>query len=127
MEMIILIITIILAILGIVMVIIGNKSWRYEVFFMIGVILIIVTSTVLLCEIGVIISKPIDYKNFKIQYDTITEMQTSKNDIRDAEYTKNLIEINNEIKTNREYINSKWVGIFYNKKIAEMEILNKGE
>lgn len=125
--MIILIITIILAILGIVMVIIGNKSWRYEVFFMIGVILIIVTSTVLLCEIGVIISKPIDYKNFKIQYDTITEMQTSKNDIRDAEYTKNLIEINNEIKTNREYINSKWVGIFYNKKIAEMEILNKGE
>lgn len=125
--MIILIITIILAILGIVMVIIGNKSWRYEVFFMIGVILIIVTSTVLLCEIGVIISKPIDYKNFKIQYETITEMQTSKNDIRDAEYTKNLIEINNEIKTNREYINSKWVGIFYNKKIAEMENLNKGE
>lgn len=125
--MIILIITIILAILGIVMVIIGNKSWRYEVFFMIGVILIIVTSIVLLCEIGVIISKPIDYKNFKIQYETITEMQTSKNDIRDAEYTKNLIEINNEIKTNREYINSKWVGIFYNKKIAEMEILNKGE
>lgn len=125
--MIILIITIILAILGIAMVIIGNKSWRYEVFFMIGVILIIVTSTVLLCEIGVIISKPINYKNFKIQYETITEMQTSKNDIRDAEYTKNLIEINNEIKTNREYINSKWVGIFYNKKIAEMEILNKGE
>ena len=74
-----------------------------------------------------IILKPINYKNFKIQYDTITEMQTAKNDIRDAEYTKNLIEINNEIKTNREYINSKWVGIFYNKKIAEMEILNKGE
>ena len=125
--MIILIITIILAILGIVMVIIGNKSWRYEVFLIIGVILLIVTSIALLCEIGVIISKPIDYKNFKIQYDTITEMQTSKNDIRDAEYTKNLIEINNEIKTNREYINSKWVGIFYNKKIAEIKILNKGE
>lgn len=125
--MIILIITIILAILGIVMVIIGNKSWRYEVFLIIGVILLMVTSIALLCEIGVIISKPIDYKNFKIQYDTITEMQTSKNDIRDAEYTKNLIEINNEIKTNREYINSKWVGIFYNKKIAEMKILNKGE
>lgn len=125
--MIILIITIILAILGIVMAIIGNKSWRYEVFLIIGVILLMVTSIALLCEIGVIISKPIDYKNFKIQYDTITEMQTSKNDIRDAEYTKNLIEINNEIKTNREYINSKWVGIFYNKKIAEMKILNKGE
>lgn len=125
--MIILIITIILAILGIVMAIIANNSWRYEVFLIIGVILLMVASIALLCEIGVIISKPIDYKNFKIQYDTITEMQTSKNDIRDAEYTKNLIEINNEIKTNREYINSKWVGIFYNKKIAEMKILNKGE
>lgn len=125
--MIILIITIILAILGIVMVIIGDKSWDHEVFLIIGAILITATSTVLLCEIIIIISKPIDYKDFKIQYETITEMQTSKNDIRDAEYTKNLIEINNEIKTNREYINSKWVGIFYNKKIAEMEILNKGE
>lgn len=125
--MIILIITIILVILGIVMVIIGDKSWEHEVFLIIGAILITATSTVLLCEIIIIISKPIDYKDFKIQYETITEMQTSKNDIRDAEYTKNLIEINNKIKTNREYINSKWVGIFYNKKIAEMEILNKGE
>lgn len=125
--MIILIITIILVILGIVIAIIGDKSWEHEVFLIIGVILITVTSTVLLCEIIVIISKPIDYKNFKIQYETITEMQTSKNDIRDAEYTKNLIKINNKIKTNREYINSKWLGIFYNKKIAKMEILNKGE
>lgn len=125
--MIILIITIILAILGIVMVIIGEKSWEYDTFLIIGAILLMVTSMALLIEIPIIILKPINYKNFKIQYDTITEMQTSKNDIRDAEYTKNLIEINNEIKTNREYINSKWVGIFYNKKIAEMEILNKGE
>ena len=125
--MIILTITIILAILGIVMFIIGEKSWEYDNFLIIGVILLMVTSIALLIEIISIILKPINYKNFKIQYDTITEMQTSKNDIRDAEYTKNLIEINNEIKTNREYINSKWVGIFYNKKIAEMKILNKGE
>lgn len=125
--MIILIITIILAILGIVMCIIGEKNWKYDTFLIIGVILFMVTSMALLAEILNIIVKPINYKNFKIQYETITEMPTSKNDIRDAEYTKNLIEINKTIKTNREYINSKWVGIFYNKKIAEMEILNKGE
>lgn len=125
--MIILIITIILAILGIVMFIIGDKEWDYNNFLIIGFILLVVTSIALLIEIPTIMLKPINYKNFKIQYETVTEMQTSKNDIRDAEYTKNLIEINNEIKTNREYINSKWVGIFYNKKIAEMEILNKGE
>lgn len=125
--MIILIITIILAILGIVMCIIGEKNWKYDTFLIIGVILFMVTSMALLGEILNIIVKPINYKNFKIQYETITEMPTSKNDIRDAEYTKNLIEINKKIKTNREYINSKWVGIFYNKKIAEMEILNKGE
>lgn len=125
--MIILIITIILAILGIVMCIIGDKNWEHDTFLMIGVLLIVVTSMALLVEILNIIVKPINYKNFKIQYETITEMPTSKNDIRDAEYTKNLIEINKKIKTNREYINSKWVGIFYNKKIAEMEILNKGE
>ena len=125
--MIILIITIILATLGIVMFIIGEKNWEYDIFLIIGAILLMVTSMALLIEIPIIILKPINYKNFKIQYETVTEMQTSKNDIRDAEYTKNLIEINNEIKTNREYINSKWVGIFYNKKIAEMEILNKGE
>lgn len=125
--MIILIITIILAILGIVMCIIGNKNWKYDTFLIIGVILFMATSMALLAEIQNIIVKPINYKNFKIQYETIAEMQTSKNDIRDAEYTKNFIEINNKIKTNREYINSKWVGIFYNKKIAEMETLNKGE
>ena len=78
-------------------------------------------------EIIIILFKPLDYKNFKIEYETIKETVTSSKDMRDTNYTQKLIEINTEISTNKAFADSQWVGVFYNKQIAELEPLKKGE
>lgn len=80
---------------------------------------------VLIIEILSITFKPIDYKNFKAQYEVIKEMSTESNDLRDINYTEKIIEINTEIKINRELKDSFMVGIFFNKDIAELELLSK--
>lgn len=79
----------------------------------------------LLCETIFLIQKPFNYKDFKVKYDTIKETMTTSDDVRDAAFTLKIVEINEEIRTCKTYINSKWVGIYYNKKICEFELLDK--
>lgn len=79
----------------------------------------------LVLEIFFIILKPVDYKNFKAQYEVIKEMTTESDDLRDINYTEKIIEINTEIRANRELKDSFMVGVFYNKDIAELELLSK--
>jgi hypothetical protein len=116
-----LIITIFIIVLGSIFTLTDDGDWRDTVgsaLDWLGVIFLIV-EIILLCI------KPIDYKHFKIKYETIKEMTTSASDVRDATYTEKLIEINEEIKKNREFINNDFIGIFYNKEIANMELLGK--
>lgn len=131
--------SIIVLIFGLICILIGHyentktidcsKSWNwdysYEKYYWIGIPCVIISGTILFIMILVLTLKPVMYKNFKIKYDTIKEMSTSPDDIRDATYTQNLIEINNEIRHCREYKNSTWVGIFQNKKICNLKLLNK--
>ena len=123
--MLILIFSILLFILSVVFIYIGNDDWEEEwlVYFGIGLIIIMIIS--LTIEFKILICKPIEYKNFKIEYDVVKETITSSEDIRDTNYTQKLIEINTKIKTNREYKDNIWCGIFFNKKIAELELLQK--
>jgi len=90
------------------------------VFLIIGLLLIVI-------EIVSLIIKPIEYKDFKIKYEVVKEQMTSKNDVRDATFTQNIIEINQEIMHCREYIGNVWLGIYENKKICDMELLKKDE
>ena len=123
-----LLIFIICLILGIILLMIYNKYW-YSSFAdwcePIGILLCVI------CIIGTIIStillimKPISYKNFKIRYDTLKDTITSSDDIRDATFTKDLIEVNTEINKCRAYIDSKWIGIFFSKEMCELELLEK--
>ena len=89
-------------------------------FLLFGIILVI-------AEIIVLTTKPIVYKNFKIKYEVVKEQITSKDDVRDATFTQNIIEINQEIMHCREYIDNAWIGIYENKKICDMELLKKNE
>lgn len=115
-------------ILGVVLLMICNKYWRSSFTDWctpIGILLCII------CTIGTIVSatlliiKPISYKNFKIRYDTLKDTITSSDDVRDATFTKDLIEVNTEINKCRAYIDSKWIGIFFNKEMCELELLGK--
>ena len=119
--------TIIVLIIGIILAIIGSRNWDYEDLLYLGVILIIIFGLILLAEITILLSKSLKYKEFKIEYDTIKETMTSKDDIRDATFTNNMIEINKEIRSCNEYKDSIWFNIFQNEKICETEIIKKGE
>ena len=123
--MLILMFSILLFILSIVFIYIGNDDWDKEWLLYFGGALIIIMIISLTIEFTMLISKPIEYKNFKIEYDVVKETITSPEDIRDTNYTQKLIEINTKIKTNREYKDSMWCGIFFNKKIADLELLQK--
>ena len=115
-------------ILGIVLLMICNKYWRSSFTTWCEPIAIILCT---ICTIDIIVStiilimKPISYKNFKIKYDTLKDTITSSDDIRDATFTKDLIEVNTEINKCRAYIDSKWIGIFFNKEMCELELLEK--
>lgn len=120
-----LIFTIVLIVLSVVFIYIGNNDWDKEWLFYVGIALIIIMIISLTIEFAMLINKPIEYKNFKIEYDVVKETITSSEDIRDTNYTQKLIEINTKIKTNREYKDNIWCGIFFNKKIADLELLQK--
>lgn len=123
--MIFLIIVILLIIIGIVCVLIGHSldCWDGENWILAGWGCLILGGICLLVIIMILTSKPLDYKRLKVKYDVLQQTITSKDDIRDAGYINQLIEVNNEIQSCREFKDSKWVGIYQNKKICELELL----
>ena len=123
--MIILIIAILLVVIGIILLIIDAKVGFWFDYDIYGIISLFVGGLILFITILILLTKPISYKNFKVKYETIKEMVTSKNDIRDATFTNSLIEINEDIKSCNEYKNSVWIGIFQIKEICETEPLRK--
>ena len=120
-------ITILIVIIGILCIIKGNHCgyWDGDNWILLGAIILVFSGIFSIGELVFLSLKPVDYKNFKIKYDTIKETITSKDDIRDATFTNQLIEINQTIRSCNEYKDSIWVGIFQNKKICEMELLKK--
>ena len=121
--MLILIIGIILFIIGIIGLNKGFDDWLEIV----GIGGSIFGGIMLFAAIVFLINKPYKYKTFKIEYETIKKMATSKSDIRDATFTNRLIEVNKEINYCREFKNNIWIGIYQNKKICEMKLLKKGD
>ena len=126
--MILLLTAISLVILGVVSLIVYCKKPVFEGEFWGGLSIVglLLGGVALFIMIIFLATKPYDYKRFKVEYDTIKETLTEKDDIRDATFTNKIIEINQEIRTCREFENSKWIGIFHNKKICRLELLKKG-
>ena len=100
-------------------------NWYDDDLIVYGIIGIVFDGMFLLVMALSLLCKPYDYKNFKIEYETVKETITQKDDVRDATYTMQIIEINQKIRHCREFKDSKWIGIFQNKKICEMELLTK--
>lgn len=116
----ILIISILLLLIGI-----GLLIFSYDLGEILGACLLGTGGIMIFFVIIILIIKPIFYNQFKAKYETMQMLQTNSEDIRDASYTNKIIEINTEIKTNRNNVDNFWNGILYSKKIADMELLNK--
>lgn len=123
--MIFLIIVILLIIIGIVCVLKGHSLgyWDGENWNWVGWTCLALGGIFLFIIIMILTAKPLDYKRLKIKYDVLQQTITSKDDVRDAGYINQLIEVNNEIQSCREFKDSKWVGIYQNEKICELELL----
>lgn len=123
--MLLLIITIVILILSGLAFYKWNNDLDASDFFIIGIPLGAISLIALIAEVATISTKAIGYKNFKIKYDTIKSQITNKDDIRDASFTQNIIEINEQILYCREYKDSIWFGIYQNEKICDTELLKK--
>jgi cytochrome c biogenesis protein CcdA len=71
------------------------------------------------------ITMPVEERNFKVEYETVKQMQTSSSDLRDATYTEKLLKINQKINEAREYCNDPFWGCINSKEIASYELLEK--
>ena len=100
----------------------GNEFLEF-----LGTILSFVAGLFIILSLIHILAKPLDYRHFIVKYETLKEIKTSSIDIRDTNYTQLLIEINKTIRENKEFINDFWIGIYYNKDIANVEYINKEE
>lgn len=126
--MLLLIFTILAIILGGIGLYYSMNSWEdHDIFMGFSIILLILGIIFITVEIICLTTKPISYKEFKIKYEVVKEQITSKDDVRDATFTQNIIEINQKIMHCREYIDNVWLGIYENKKICDMDLLRKDE
>lgn len=126
--MIILILNIILFIIGIILIVkfdgfIDGNDYLY----MTGIALVMITSVFLVISLIILPTKILYYNNFKIEYEEIKNIETSSTDIRDTNYTLKIVDINKEIELNRKYCNNFWIGIYYNKYIANLEKIERGK
>jgi len=125
--MLIIISLIVLCIIGKILMCIDDYYFGSDGLFYTGVFLFITNICILIAIILLLIIKPLICENFIVKYETLKETVTVSNDIRDTNYTQKLIEVNQEINCNKKFINNKWIGIFYSKRIAELDLLSREE
>lgn len=126
-----LLMTIVFIIVGII----GFKmfdSIYYDIFEKIGVVIIIISlifgSLFFVFTIATgfkAIMLPVEERDFKVEYETVKQMQTSPTDLRDATYTEKLLKVNQKINEAREYCNDPFWGCINSKEIASYELLDK--
>lgn len=128
--------TALISIIGIVLLFLGfylfDNAWYGsikekigEIIGIIGGLIGIISVSFLIYFISLNISLPVQERDFKVKYNSVKEMKTLSTDLRDASYTKELLEINKEINNAREYCNDPFFGCINSKEIANYELLDK--
>lgn len=128
--------TALISIIGIFLFILGfylfDNAWyesiKEKIGELIGIIfgiISIISVSFLIYFISLNISLPLKERDFKVKYNSVKEMKTLSTDLRDASYTKELLEINKEINNAREYCNDPFFGCINSEEIANYELLNK--
>lgn len=118
----------ILVIIGLVLYKLGDYLWNTILEF-IGIMLCAIMGIFTIITISLVITKPYTEKDFNIKYETYKNIieDSNFNDIRDSNLMLTIAVINNEILTNKEYKDDLWIGILFSDKIANYELINKGE
>lgn len=95
------------------------------IILIIGSFIGIISFSILLGLISMNLLLPVTEREFKVEYNSVKEMQTLSTDLRDASYTKELLEINKKINEAREFCNDPFWGCINSKEIASYELLEK--
>lgn len=91
----------------------------------IGCCLVFTGIIILILELILLALKPIDYEDFKAEYEVLKNTITNEDDIRDTNITQKMIDINQKITFTRNLKDNLWIGIFQPEGIAEFELLEK--
>lgn len=95
------------------------------IILIIGSFIGIISFSILLGLISMNLLLPVTEREFKVEYNSVKEMQTLSTDLRDASYTKELLEINKKINEAREFCNDPFWGCINSKEIASYDLLDK--
>ena len=95
------------------------------IILIIGSFITIISFVILVILISINLSLPVTEREFKVEYNSVKEMQTLSTDLRDASYTKELLEINKKINEAREFCNDPFWGCISSKEIASYDLLEK--
>lgn len=95
------------------------------IILIIGTFIGIISFSILLGLLAMNLLLPVTEREFKVEYNSVKEMQTLSTDLRDASYTKELLEINKKINEAREFCNDPFWGCINSKEIASYELLEK--
>lgn len=95
------------------------------IILIIGSFIGIISFSILLGLISINLLLPVTEREFKVEYNSVKEMQTLSTDLRDASYTKELLEVNKKINEAREFCNDPFWGCINSKEIASYDLLEK--
>ena len=95
------------------------------IILIIGAFITILSFVILLILLSLNLLLPVTEREFKVEYNSVKEMQTLSTDLRDASYTKELLEINKKINKAREFCNDPFWGCINSKEIASYDLLEK--
>ena len=118
----------ILVIIGLVLYKLGDDLWNTTLEF-IGMMMSSLIGIFTFFLILIVITKPYTEKDFNTKYNTYKTIieDSNFNDIRDSNLMLTIAELNNQILSNKEYKDDFWFGILFSDKIANYELINKGE
>lgn len=96
-----------------------------SIILIIGTGIVIISFVILVILLSINLLLPVTEREFKAEYNSVKEMQTLSTDLRDASYTKELLEINKKINEAREFCNDPFWGCINSKEIASYDLLEK--
>ena len=109
-------------IFGMVLIIFGLILDCYEMEYL-GSLFETVGVGVMVFIVSVLIYLPIDARNVVAEHKVLATLKTDSMDVRNASYGDHIININKKIEACKKNKNNFFYGVFYNKKICNLEPL----
>lgn len=112
----------IVLIFGVALIIFGLILDCYELEYL-GSLFETVGVAVMVVMVSILIYLPVDARNTVAEHKVLATLETSSMDVRNASYGDHVIDINKKIEACKKNKDSFFYGVFYSKKVCDLEPL----